>query len=333
MKARYINKLVGSVVVGACLLAATGQQAKAGEMYQGWNYSIDSFSDAYGGSDYEIKGMAVTETDDSVYVALTGGTPLDGHYYGEDSWYMGQDIGWGDMFFNFSGQDFATAEANGELYGVRFAGTNDSGVDQVGLFSNVSTQNVAAANGGYSNNYDYYQNYARENTMGTDISTTDEAYSYLYGDDVANNLTPDLLPGSTRAERRENRRRIRAQEEANRENTQFQNVIGSGNFLGEINVLDGAALAAQGLDFGYFGANGSQTFGFQLDKSLLGGVLPGGINSFMAHVLLECANDGVAIAGNIDIPVQEQDVPEPAGLLSLGFAGLAFLKSRKGRQA
>ncbi|MBE9116638.1 PEP-CTERM sorting domain-containing protein [Lusitaniella coriacea LEGE 07157] len=305
MKTHYINKVIGSVAVGVCLLATAGQQAKAGEMYQGWNYSIDSFSDGSGGSNYEIKGFAVTETADSVYVALTGGTPLTGTYA---SGAADKNIGWGDMFFNFSGKDFATAEAEGNLLGVRFASTNDSGVDQVGLFSNVATKSVTGENNGYGSTRRYYDSgYNKANTMGTDIATADEAYSYLYGDDVAANPT--------------------------RSNTTVTNVIDSGNFVGEINLLTGAQLAAQGLDFGNFGANGPQTFGFQLDKSMLGGVLPGGINSFMAHVLLECANDGVALAGNIDIPVQEQDVPEPAGLLSLGFAGLAFLKSRKGRQA
>ncbi|MGD2182761.1 XDD3 family exosortase-dependent surface protein [Lusitaniella coriacea] len=310
MKARYINKLAGSVAVGVCLLAATGQQAQAGELYQGWNYSIDSFSDGYGGSDYEIKGMAVTETDDSIYVALTGGTPLAGQSY--DGANDG-NIGWGDMFFNFSGQDFATAEANGELLGVRFSETNDSRVDQVGLYSNVTTRNVAGANGGYTSLKKYYDNgYGDTNTMGTDIATEDDAYSYLYGDEVAASPT--------------------------RRNTKFRNVIKNGDFMGEINLLDDAALAAQGLDFGNFGANGPQTFGFQLDKSLLADTLPGGVNSFMAHVLLECANDAVALAGNIEILVEEpevepEEVPEPAGLMSLGFASLAFLKSRKGRQA
>ncbi|MBE9114321.1 PEP-CTERM sorting domain-containing protein [Lusitaniella coriacea LEGE 07157] len=308
MKTHYINKVIGSVAVGVCLLATAGQQAKAGEMYQGWNYSIDSFSDGSGGSNYEIKGFAVTETADSVYVALTGGTPLTGT---DSSDAVDGNIGWGDMFFNFSGKDFASAEAEGNLLGVRFASTNDSVVDQVGLFKNVTTKGVAGENAGYTNSHRYYTKsngkYNQADTMGTDIATADEAYSYLYGDAVADNPTAN--------------------------NTQTRNVINSGNFVGEINLLTDAQLAAQGLDFGNFGANGPQTFGFQLDKSMLGGVLPGGINSFMAHVLLECANDGVALAGNIDIPVQEQDVPEPAGLLSLGFAGLAFLKSRKGRKA
>ncbi|MBE9114319.1 PEP-CTERM sorting domain-containing protein [Lusitaniella coriacea LEGE 07157] len=304
MKTRHINQFVGSVAVGVCLLVATEQRAQAGELYRGWNYSIDSFIDGAGGSNYEIKGFAVTETADSVYVALTGGTPLTGT---DSSDAVDGNIGWGDMFFNFSGKDFATAEAEGNLFGVRFAETNDSGLEQVGLFGNVTTKSVAFENNGYPSLKNYYDGgYNKANTMGTDIATADEAYSYLYGDDVAANPTSD--------------------------NTQTRNAINSGNFLGEINLLDSTQLASRGLDFGNFSAKSSQTFGFELDKSLLAEMLPSGINSFMAHVFLECLNDGVALAGNIDIPSEQQDVPEPAGLLSLGFVGLTFLKFRKGRQ-
>ncbi|WP_228055640.1 XDD3 family exosortase-dependent surface protein [Lusitaniella coriacea] len=304
MKGHYINKLVGSVAVGVCLLATTGQQAQAGEMYQGWNYGIDSFSDGSGGKKYEIKGFAVKETTDSVYVALTAGTPLNGiaSNNADDG-----NVGWGDMFFNFSGKDFATAEAEGSLLGVRFAPTNESGVNQVGLYNNITTKSVGLANNGYDNLKRYYnKGFGKANTMGTDIATKNEAYSYLHGNAVAANPKQN--------------------------NTPLYNIIDSGDFLGGIDLLNGAQLAAKGLNFGHFNANSPHTFGFQLDKSLLSGVLPGGINSFMAHVLLECANDGVALAGNIDIP-ESQDVPEPVGLVSLGFAGLAFLKSRKGRQA
>ena len=38
-------------------------------------------------------------------------------------------------------------------------------------------------------------------------------------------------------------------------------------------LLNRAALTSQGLNFGYFNANSPHTFGFQLDKGLLSGVL------------------------------------------------------------
>ncbi|MGK7927730.1 MAG: PEP-CTERM sorting domain-containing protein, partial [Spirulina sp.] len=75
------------------------------------------------------------------------------------------------------------------------------------------------------------------------------------------------------------------------------------------------------------------TFGFSLDKSALEGMLPGGMSQFMAHVFLECANDGVALAGTFEMPeaAEDIDVPEPSALLGLSSLGLAFL-ARKRRQ-
>lgn len=303
MKVEKLGKLVGGAVVLGCALAIATPQAKAGTLYDGWNYSIDSFSDGSGGSGYEIQGLAIKETADSIFVALTGGTPLTGV---AASGAADGNIGWGDMFFNFSGKDFATAQAEGGLFGVRFAATNDSGVSQLGLYGNVVAQSVTGENNGYSSLKQYYDwGWNRANTMGTDLATSDAAYNYLYGSSVA--ATPTTA------------------------NTPILNSIQSGNFLGAIASLDGAQLLARGLNFSHFNAAGSQTLGFQLDKSLLKGVLPAGLTPFMAHILLECGNDGVALAGNVTIP-QQQEVPEPATLVGLGSIALAFWSNRKRRE-
>ncbi|MBD2580522.1 PEP-CTERM sorting domain-containing protein [Oscillatoria sp. FACHB-1406] len=302
MESKKLGKVVAGAVVLGCAIAIATPQAKAGTLYDGWNYSIDSFSDGSGGSGYEIQGLAIKETADSIFVALTGGTPLTGV---AASGAADGNIGWGDMFFNFSGKDFATAQAEGSIFGVHFAGTNDSGVSQLGLYGNVVAQSVTLENHGYGSLKQYYDwGWGTANTMGTDIATQNAAYNYLYGSSVAANPTTD--------------------------NTPILNSIQSGNFLGAIASLNSAQLLAQGLNFGHFSAAGSQTLGFQLDKSLLKGVLPAGLTPFMVHVLLECGNDGVALAGNVTIP-QQQEVPEPATLLGLGSIGLAFWSDRKRR--
>jgi len=301
-----VGTLIGGAALALCLLPATGQDAQAGQLYKGWNYGIDAAHDGSGGSDYDIGGFAVKETGDSLFFALTGGTALTGvdHDPAADG-----NIGWGDLFLNFSGKDYKTAQAEGNLFGIRFAGTNDSGAPQVGLYSNVTAKSVTSTNDGHKSLKDYADTYhpnGSTDMMGTDLSSKEDAYAYLYGDDVAANPT--------------------------HQNTRIQNVIDTGNFLGGLDLLDSTQLAAAGLDFGNFGADGPHTFGFKIDKSLLKGVLLPGLTPFMAHILLECGNDGVALAGNLNIPGNPTEVPEPFGLLGLGFAGLALLGQRKRQQ-
>lgn len=77
--------------------------------------------------------------------------------------------------------------------------------------------------------------------------------------------------------------------------------IASGNYLGAVQLLDAAALS--GLSFADWGAVGQHTFGFSIDA----GLLPA--KEFIAHLLTECANDGIAFASEIAMPVVQ--VPEP----------------------
>ncbi|MDY7013495.1 MAG: XDD3 family exosortase-dependent surface protein, partial [Cyanobacteriota bacterium] len=124
MTKKNLGQLIGSATLIACTLALAAPQARAGQLYQDWNYGIDAVGDGSGGSEYDIKGLAVKETADSIFVALTGGMSLTGAYAGDAA---DDNIGWGDLFFNFSGKDFQTAQQDGEIFGIRFAGTNDSG--------------------------------------------------------------------------------------------------------------------------------------------------------------------------------------------------------------
>jgi hypothetical protein len=294
------QQMMGSTTIVLCSLALLAPHANAGVLHNGWNYSIDAQYDGAGGEPYDIGGFAFRETENDLYFALTGNMGIEGYDESHPAVEDG-NIGWGDLFLNFSGNDFQTATQNGEVLGIRFAGTNDSGVNQVGLYSNITTGDVTDANWGQSSLKSYYQYHNAQNTMGTDIATKKQAYSYLYGDAVAQNPT--------------------------KSSTKIQNVIASGNFLGGLDLLTAANLTDAGLNFAHFNVPSAYTFGFKLSKSLLAGILPDGISPFMAHVFLECGNDAVALASSVNVPTQE--VPEPTALLSLGLVGLAFLGQRK----
>jgi hypothetical protein len=286
MNTQKLATVIGSAAAALCLISATGQQAQAGQLHNNWNYGIDAFNDGSGGAEYEIKGMAIKQTADSIFVALTSGMPLTGV---SASGAADGNIGWGDLFFNFSGTDFQTANNAGNLFGIRFAGTNDSGVGQVGVYGNVTTDSVTTSNNGYSSLAGYYgAGYEQPNSMGTDFPTKTAAYNYLYG-------TP--TPGST----------------------PILNIIKTGTFLGGITSLNGTDLAGEGLDFANFSANDTYTFGFKFDRSLL----PNG--NFVSHVFEECGNDGVAIKGQLKAVPEPSSI---AGIAAVGLM-LAGAKIRR----
>ncbi|MFB2833187.1 XDD3 family exosortase-dependent surface protein [Floridanema evergladense] len=226
-----IRSLLGAAAASICLISATSQQATAGQLHNGWNYGIDALNDGSGGSSFEIKGMAIKETADSIFVALTGGMPLTGVTNGGAA---DGNIGWGDLFFNFSGQNFQTASNTNSLFGIRFAGANDSLAASTGVYSNVKAASVTGVNHGYNSLNQYYNSgFNRTNTQGTDLSTAQAAYNYF---------------GQT---------------------TPILNVISSGTKVGDITMLTASQLTAAGLNFGHFSAAGTQMIGFQFNRSLL----------------------------------------------------------------
>ena len=93
--------------------------------------------------------------------------------------------------------------------------------------------------------------------------------------------------------------------------------------IGEINFLDSQNQTILGLDFAHFNAAGSHTIAFSTPKDLF----PSG--SFIAHVLAECANDGMALQGELTSQKppegESQDVPESSTLISLLCLGLIIL--------
>ncbi len=266
-----LRKTLGIICLTVGLSLTVGKTALAGQLHKGWNYSIDSFTDGSGGVDYEIKGIAIKELEDSIVVGLSGGLSWDEN---------ADNITWGDLFFNFSGNDFNTASQNGKLLGIKFA-NNDTNLE-LGVYTDVTASTIINPDHDmYESLKQYYQaGWERENTMGTDMQTVAEAYDYL-GEGA------------------------------------FQHVIGSGEKVGEINKLNTSQLANMGLDFGHFSANAPQVFGFEFSKSLIqNGDFERG--DYLAHLFMECGNDGVALIGNIE------DIPEPATLGGLAIVGLAL---------
>ncbi|WP_199246234.1 XDD3 family exosortase-dependent surface protein [[Phormidium] sp. ETS-05] len=258
MKARYLTSLIAATAATTCLMSVA-KPATAGQLYNGWNYGIDSFADGSGGEAYNIRGMAVKESQGNIFVALTGGTPLNGV---SNSSAADGNIGWGDLFFNFTNKNFTTANNSNSLFGIRFAGTNDSGAATTGVYSNVKATGVATTNHGYSSLQQYYNSgWNKANTQGTDIPTKQAAFDYFGTGSI-------------------------------------MNVIQSGTKVGNINMLTASDLSAQGLNFRNFGSGavGSQTIGFSFSKELLGE------GDYIANIFLECGNDGVALKGSVSVP-------------------------------
>jgi hypothetical protein len=230
MKSQTLKALFGAIVVAGSL-AVSGQQAQAGTMHNGWNYSIDSFNDGTEGSKigknskFEFYGMAFKQTADKVIFAFNSNLSKDGYLYKKAA---GGNISYGDLMIDFTGKGNLT-KANGSLYGVDFVDSNDS-LGKQGLYSNVTAKSVATLNAGYYST-DYHTSTVQK--LGGTASYGEMASntSYINGKDAA------------------------------------LNIIKSGDYQGGITHL--TDLSGLGLDFGHFNATGTQTFAFSIDKSLL----------------------------------------------------------------
>ena len=220
-----------------CAIVAVHQPiTAAATLSNGWNYAIDSFNDGVtgpqiGGGEFEFYGIAVKETSDTAFIAINSNLSLAGY---ADSAAQRGNINYGDLFFNFSGQNFNTANANANLFAVRFAPGNDSSVATTGVYSNVTAKNVTQTNDGFSSLAQFnarVQSAGGTPSMG-DLSATDPYFQQTG-------------------------------------NWSILNSIATGKKVGEINFLTPAALSAIGLDFAHFNATGSQTIGFSFNKSAM----------------------------------------------------------------
>ncbi len=223
-----------SVAVFLAIVGLQPQKATAATLSNGWNYAIDSFNDGVtgaqiGGGAFEFYGIAVKETSDTAFIAINSNLSLAGY---ADSAALGGNINYGDLFFNFSGKNFNTANTNGSLFAVRFAGGNDSGVATTGVYSNVTAKNVTKTNSGFSNLNQFNTTVASQggtSSMG-DLAATDPYFQQTGNWTVLNS-------------------------------------IATGTKVGEINSLTPATLSVLGLNFAQFNAVGSQTIGFSFNKS------------------------------------------------------------------
>ncbi|MEC4982907.1 MAG: PA14 domain-containing protein [Oscillatoria sp. PMC 1068.18] len=284
-----------------------------------WNYTIDPTYDSIagdgngnlnvGGTIYEIYGMGMSEDEDSVWVAINTNLPITGRETGPEINgfpVSNGNIGWGDLFFDFSGLgDFQ--QANGELFGIRFAGTNDSQVGEVGVYRDVTAVSVVPDNAGWSNLWNH--NNQVQAVTGEEAKLGDLAWTHPYYrayNSAAGSWTqPETL---------------------------VPNVIQSGTRIGDLELLETSELIAAGFDLSQLPATGDYTIGFKLDKSLL----PGG--EFIATLMSECNNDAIAHQGqmsissdrwnasflNIDTNLQDPltyDFSNPVATLDLGQQG------------
>lgn len=225
-----------SAMLLCAMVAAQQPKAAAATLSNGWNYAIDSFNDSVtglqiGGGEFEFYGLAVKETSDTAFIAINSNLSLAG--YASTGVERG-NVNYGDLFFNFSGQDFNTANAKGNLFGIRFAEGNDSGVATTGVYSKVTAKSVTQTNSGFANLTlfnDRVKSAGGTPSMG-DLSATDPYFEQTGTWTVLNS-------------------------------------IATGTKVGEINFLTPATLSALGLNFGQFNAKGSQTIGFSFNKSLM----------------------------------------------------------------
>ncbi len=266
-----LKKVAKTAVVMAGVAAVglvSSQEAQAGQLYRDWNYSLDSLSDASGGSIYDIKGLAIKETSSDIFVSISANLPLAGV---SSSSATDHNVGWGDLFFNFGGNISGNSfnQANGSLFAVNFATGTDSDAPQTGVYGGVTAKSVGLQNNGYSTLKSYYDaGWERSNSFGSDLSTKESVYSYYAGNTTG-------------------------------ANTQIKNVIDSGTLLGGIQFLDAQAAAAEGLDFANFNAVGQTQITFKFDRTLLP------TDAYIANLFLECGNDGTAIAGELTQVVPE----------------------------
>jgi hypothetical protein len=271
----------------------------AAQLHLGWDYAIDSPNDSLGvdptgniqpgGSIYEIFGMAVKDdvATDSVWFALSSNLPLYGenltnpYLDAEGKRYSVPDsnIGWGDLFLDFSGQGSlkAASDAN-QLFGIKFAINNDSEVPTLGVYSNASITSVTTANAGYSNLWN------NNNVLQT---RTGQTRSANMGDLAwnASYFAPYTTPGSY-----------------DNLSSLMPNVLASGAKIGEVTLLNRENLVKAGLDPEFFSPTNAEVFGFRIPKALL----PAG--DFIATLLAECINDGIALSSKLVLPAP----PPPA---------------------
>jgi hypothetical protein len=275
------------IVVGIILSLLSGETVKAGTIHNNWYYAFDSLSDSVGvgtvgGTEYEIAGMGYGQRNGQSIFAIVQKMPLEG----VEAWYADDGhIALGDILLNFTTDSFNVASSKGKLNGLHFVGNNGAGVSAFGFYDDVVAKSMSVANGLTLANVAAYHDYVQNNGGTPSV-----------GDLPVNTSEIDS-------------------------SQHILNVIASGNWKGNVNILDANALKNLGFDSGYFGVQGYNTIGISFDSSLIP------TSQFTALFSPECGNDIMAMI----VPAR-QKVPESSatlGLLVFGTVGSLVIKNRK----
>ena len=296
---KNLIRCITTAFAASIIIASQPQKARAATLYNGWNYAIDSFNDGVTGG--QVGGGAF-------------------EFYG--------------MAFQETAEKiFVALNTNLSLAGFEHGGAQGGSISYGDLFLNFSGLkfNEASTIGNL-----FAVRFAEGNDSGAE---TTGVYSNVIAKSVAetNSGYANLNEYNAHIKSRGGRP---STGDLSATDSYFEqtgdwtvlNVIDSGEKVGDISFLTTAALNVMGLDFAHFKATGSKTIGFSFDKSLM----PSG--SFIANFFAECANDGIAINGeleNDDIPIDGklEAVPEPSSflgtLVALGLIGARVLAKRK----
>lgn len=281
-KIATLAQITGLTAATLCVtLAANPSQANAYSL-NGWDYAIGGSNNGSGGSVFDYKGIAIKESGDSIFVALNTNMTLQGSLYNNK-----EVINYGDLFFNFTGKSFKAASDAGQLVGIHFA-TNgsQSGVSQVGVYSNVKAKSITAQNYGYSN-LTQWSDWTKTTNKG--------AYNDSFGD---LNARDSYFAGQQSG------------------SGTILNAIKSGQKVSDIFMMSSSQLKAEGLNFSQFGANGSQTLGFSFKRTA-----DFKVGSFVANLFAECGNDGLAIRSNLHKVPEPTTMAGIAAVAGLGLLG------------
>ncbi|WP_089091520.1 XDD3 family exosortase-dependent surface protein [Nodularia sp. NIES-3585] len=287
MKTMIIVKIAGVIIAGLSLSLLSGKAVHAANLHNNWYYAADSLNDSVSGNDvggtkYEIAGTAYTQKNGKSIFSIVTKLPLEGTNSG-----FANDgrVALGDILLNFTTDSFNVASEKGNLKAIRFVDNNEAGVNALGFYDNVVAKSVSSLNGLRLANVGAYHDYVKKNggtpSMGDLPINTSEIDSSQH----------------------------------------ILNVIDSGTWRGNVNLLDSNALKDLGFDFGYFGVEGFNTIAVSVDSSLL----PDG--RFTALFSPECGND-IAAMSHIKTSVPESSTI--LGLLAFGMVGAgSFVKSQK----
>jgi len=243
-----------------------------------WTYVKDTVGDGTGsgpilnldgvqvanGVNYEIYGVAIREDGDNITIAMNARMGLRGEDLNHPSAADG-NIAWSDFVF-----DMVTKDAAGNFtgstakYAVHFAPGNDSSVNELGLYKNVTLKDVTKENYGWDSMSAY-----NRGTLGDLPNNT----SYFASIRSKSRSVPMSIATGTKVE-----------------NDGFR-------------LLSPKDLEAKGLNFAKgLGTNGvavkvlgEYTFGFTFKKQ---SDMQG---DFVAYTFTECTNDGVAIANRLPL--------------------------------